>query len=144
MDEYVLLPYIHTICHSCSRYLYTFLYTCISLTHSLYLSHCLKHEQTLSLPKDTHKHTRSLSHSLLLSPSLSHTPTLSHTPNLSLSLSLSSGYSFRWDHDSVLFPGWILTQPWLTPEGMSSRGIISVRSVRNKLEVILIVVSVIV
>ena len=37
------------------------------------------------------------------------------------------GYNFRWEQDGELFPGWVLTQPWLTAEGMVSRGIISVR-----------------
>ena len=38
-----------------------------------------------------------------------------------------TGYQFRWDHDAAVFPGWILTQPWLTHDGMSARGILSVR-----------------
>jgi hypothetical protein len=37
------------------------------------------------------------------------------------------GYNFRWEHDSPVFPGWQLTQPWLTDEGMVNRGILNVR-----------------
>jgi len=36
-------------------------------------------------------------------------------------------HEFRWEHDSATVPGWQLTQPWLTDEGMVNRGILNVR-----------------
>ncbi len=35
--------------------------------------------------------------------------------------------SFKWDFEAEFFPGWVLTQPWLSAEGMANRGILSVR-----------------
>jgi hypothetical protein len=36
-------------------------------------------------------------------------------------------FSFKWDLEAEYFPGWVLTQPWLSADGMANRGILSVR-----------------
>lgn len=38
-----------------------------------------------------------------------------------------SGAKFRWDRESPFIPGWDVTQPWTTEEGLSRKGFFSVQ-----------------
>lgn len=41
--------------------------------------------------------------------------------------SLCIGAKFRWDRESPFIPGWDVTQPWTTEEGLSKKGFFSVQ-----------------
>ena len=38
-----------------------------------------------------------------------------------------TGAKFRWDRDSPYIPGWDVTQPWTTEDGLSKKGFFSVQ-----------------